>query len=97
MPKFEVDPFWPKPLGNMWVTGEVAGTCVDAQDHVFIVNRNNLTPDELRNSRPSPAIIEFDPQGTVVNSWGDRKILPTGSLHGCTIGGEGSNWRGRCH
>ena len=92
VPKFQVDPLWPKPLRNLWVTGDVAGTCVDAQDHVFIVNRNNLTPDELRNARPSPAIIEFDPEGTVVNSWGDRKILPTGSLHGCTIDGQGNVW-----
>jgi len=92
VPKYVVDPLWPKPFRNMWVTGDVAGTCIDAQDHVFIVNRNNLTPDEIRNSHPSPAIIEFDPEGTVVNSWGDRKILPTGSLHGCTIDGENNVW-----
>jgi hypothetical protein len=29
----------PKP----WVTGEVAGTCVDSQDHVFTVNRAILS------------------------------------------------------
>src|SRR5579872_5831000 len=76
VPKFAVDPLWPKPFRSMWVTGDVAGTCVDAQDHVFIVNQNNLTPDEIRNSHPSPAIIEFDPEGTVVNSWGeDRKSV----------------------
>jgi hypothetical protein len=28
----------PKP----WSTGEVAGTCVDSRDHVFIVTRGNL-------------------------------------------------------
>jgi hypothetical protein len=27
-PKFQVDPFWPKPLPNDWVTGNVGGTCV---------------------------------------------------------------------
>ena len=91
-PKYEVDPFWPRPFPGPWVTGDVAGTCVDAQDHIFIVNRNNLNPDEQRNSRPSPAIIEFNPEGNVVNSWGDRKILPTGSLHGCTIDGDGNVW-----
>ena len=91
-PKYEVDPSWPRPFPGPWVTGDVAGTCVDAQDHIFIVNRNNLNPDEQRNSRPSPAIIEFNPDGNVVNSWGDRKILPTGSLHGCTIDGDGNVW-----
>ena len=35
-PSFRVDPFWPKPLTDNWVTGEVAGTCIDSNDHVFI-------------------------------------------------------------
>src|SRR6202162_1598410 len=46
LPKFEVDPSWPKPLPNRWVNGEVSGTCVDSQDHVFIVNRANLSAKE---------------------------------------------------
>ena len=44
--KFEVDPTWPKPLPDKWVTGQVSGVCVDARDHVFIVNRNNMTDKE---------------------------------------------------
>ena len=35
VPRFVVDPFWPKPLPNRWVTGEVGGICIDSQDHVF--------------------------------------------------------------
>jgi len=42
-PSYEVDPSWPQPLPNKWVTGSVGGVCTDAQDHVFIVNRQNLT------------------------------------------------------
>jgi len=38
-PIFQVDPFWPKPLPDNWVTGEIGGTCIDSQDHVFIVTR----------------------------------------------------------
>jgi len=38
-PAFQVDPFWPKPLPDNWVTGEIGGTCIDSQDHVFIVTR----------------------------------------------------------
>src|SRR5437763_6687579 len=55
-----------------WVTGEVAGTCVDSKDHVFTVNRgpqNNLVSPETVISHPSPAVIEFDRAGNVVNAW----------------------------
>src|SRR5207244_2516606 len=83
---FQVDPFWPKPLPNDWVTGNVGGTCVDANDHVFIVNRtadpNNLTAQEKEVGRPAPPVIEFDPEGNVVNFWADPKVVPSG-IHDC--------------
>src|SRR5690242_7926354 len=41
-PRFEVDPFWPKPLPNHWVVGQAIGVAVDDQDHVWIVHRDNL-------------------------------------------------------
>src|SRR6267378_443472 len=72
-PKYEVDPSWPRPLPNKWVTGAVSGVCTDAQDHVFIVNRGNLTENELDSGRQAPPVIEFDPQGNVANSWGIEK------------------------
>lgn len=79
-PKFEVDPSWPKPLPNRWVTGEIGGVCVDSQDHVFVLQRvsdvggmdnhlEGLTDDELNAGVAAPPVMEFDPQGTVVNSW----------------------------
>jgi len=48
IPQFTVAPSWPKPfpapvgsdgVAHTWVEGEVAGTCIDAEDHVFTVNR----------------------------------------------------------
>ena len=36
---FEVDPFWPKPLPNHWVTGSTIGLSVDAQDNVWTIHR----------------------------------------------------------
>jgi len=68
-PRYEVDPFWPKPLPDRWVTGEIGGTCVDKRDHVFTVNRRNLTAREMLVAQPSPSVIEFDPDGNVVNAW----------------------------
>ena len=78
----------PKP----WSTGEVAGTCVDSRDHVFIVTRGNLvnSPETL-DSVPSAPVIEFDPAGNVVNAWGDRNVLPNG-LHGCFIDYQDNVW-----
>ena len=95
--QFQVDPFWPKPLPNDWVTGNVGGTCVDSKDHVFIVNRtadpSNLTDQEKEIGRPAPPVIEFDPEGNVVNSWGDPKVLPSG-IHGCYFDSEDNLWIG---
>ena len=46
-PRFEVDPYWPKPLPNNWIMGQAAGVAVDAQDHVWVVQRpGSLTDDE---------------------------------------------------
>jgi DNA-binding beta-propeller fold protein YncE len=89
--KFEVDPSWPQPMPDRWVTGAVGGVCVDAQDHVFILNRGGLTENELDSGRQAPPVIEFDPQGNVVNSWGDRGILPE-ALHGCFVDNENNIW-----
>lgn len=90
-PRFEVDPSWPKPLPGLWVTGAVAGVCTDARDHVFILNRGGLTENELDSGVQAPAVIEFNPTGEVVASWGDRNLLPEG-LHGCFVDRENNVW-----
>ncbi|HXZ55258.1 MAG TPA: hypothetical protein VEH03_07365 [Burkholderiales bacterium] len=78
----------PKP----WSTGEVAGTCVDSRDHVFIVTRGNLvnSPETL-DSVPAAPVIEFDTEGNVANAWGDRNVLPNG-IHGCFIDYQDNVW-----
>lgn len=91
--KFNVDPFWPKPLPDTWVTGNVGGTCVDSHDHVYITDRGDLTRREKEIAQAAPPVIEFDQQGRVINSWGDRKILPNG-LHGCYVDYQGNIWVG---
>ena len=93
VPKYEVDPSWPKPLPNKWLTGDVGGVCVDAKDHVFIVNRQNLEEKETETAVSAPPVIEFDPDGTVVNSWGDFKIVPK-MLHGCYVDYQNNVWIG---
>jgi DNA-binding beta-propeller fold protein YncE len=90
-PKFEVDPTWPKPLPENWVTGQVSGVCVDNQDHVFIVNRNNITAKEAEVARQAPPFIEFDADGKVVNGFGDWETAPN-TTHGCIIDQENNFW-----
>jgi DNA-binding beta-propeller fold protein YncE len=80
-PRFEVDPLWPKPLPNHWVLGNVIGVSVDANDHVFIVHRNDTfdrqteigavaNPKLSECCVPAPPVLEFDPEGNLVNAWG---------------------------
>src|SRR5258707_14512113 len=45
-PKYEIDPYWPKPLPNGWVNGWIGGVFVGAGDHVFIVDRRKFADQE---------------------------------------------------
>ena len=94
VPRFVVDPFWPKPLPNRWVTGAVGGVCVDKQDHVIGVNRADLTAMERKvGKQPAPMVIEYDGDGGIVSAWGDPKIMPSGP-HGCFVDNENNIWIG---
>src|SRR5882762_6816994 len=73
--RYEVDVSWPKPFPDRWVIGGLGGVCVDAHDHVFILNRQDVLEGDLNAGRLAPSMIEFDPAGSVVNSWGDPKLL----------------------
>jgi DNA-binding beta-propeller fold protein YncE len=90
-PRFEVDPLWPKPLPNLWVTGGIGGLCIDSRDHVFILNRRDLTDNDLDAGHQAPVVIEFDPEGNVVNSFGDPDTTPS-TPHGCAVDAESNLW-----
>src|SRR6185295_9759918 len=47
-PIFEVDPLWPKPLPNHWVTGSTIGLSVDTQDRVWTIHRPNTVEDNFK-------------------------------------------------
>jgi len=111
-PMFEVDPFWPKPLPDHWLLGSTIGVAVDSRDHVFIIHRRasidertelgaDVDPPTGDCCSAAPEVLEFDPEGNLVNSWGgpsDEYVWP-GSNHGITadhmdnlwIGGNGPN------
>jgi len=101
-----VDPFWPKPLPNHWILGSAVGVGVDSRDHVFIVHRGNgdaRTELGAAQDPPTgdcciaaPPVLEFDPEGNLVNSWGgpsDDYVWPT-SNHGITVDHMDNIWIG---
>src|SRR4051794_39134682 len=90
-PKYEIDAAWPKSLPEKWVIGGLGGTCVDAQDHVFILNRQDVLPGELNAGTLAPSIIEYDPAGNMVNAWGDPKLLDS-RLHSCHVDKDNNIW-----
>ena len=67
-PRFEVDPFWPKPMPNNWVLGETIGLGIDGQDHVWIVHRQNKVA--ANEGTGAPWVLEFDPAGNLAGHWG---------------------------
>src|SRR5882672_4554172 len=91
VPQFKYDASWPKPLPDEWVLGSVGSVCVDARDHVFVVTRGQPAPKERNLATPAPPIIEFDADGNVVNSWGNRAAMAK-TAHGCFIDKDGNFW-----
>ena len=81
VPTFTVDPSWPLQMPDKWIMGAVTAVFVDSQDHVWVTHLpETLTPEEISAVQdpplgtccvPAPIVIEFDPQGNVVQGWGD--------------------------
>ncbi len=104
-PRFEVDPFWPKPLPNHWIMGNVIGVGVDNRDHVFIVHRVDTVDPNTEAGLASnlseccasaPPVLEFDPEGNLVKGWGGPAEGYTwpGSNHGIAIDHKDNVWIG---
>src|ERR1700693_811885 len=92
-PRFEVDPSWPKPLPEGWITGQLGGVCTDSHDHIVVVNRRDITAEEAETAQQAPSIIMFDMAGNVLASWGDPNVVPH-SIHGCAFDPENNVWVG---
>lgn len=108
-PRFEVDPFWPKPLPNHWILGSAVGVGVDSRDHVYIIHRGEMSlnartemglgtdPPTGECCAAAPYILEFDPEGNLMNAWGgestDEYTWPA-SNHGITIDPNDNIWIG---
>ena len=82
VPQFQVDPFWPKPLPNNWIVGQVSGIATDRYDHVWVVHRPRTlttreraaeqTPPDAKCCVAAPPVLVFDQSGNLLRSWGGK-------------------------
>ena len=107
VPVFEVNPLWPRPLPNHWVIGSTIGVSVDSRDHVWVIHRQatidartelNVVhePTSAECCAAAPPVLEFDPEGNLVGSWGgpgDGYDWPS-SNHGITVDHMDNVWIG---
>jgi DNA-binding beta-propeller fold protein YncE len=68
VPKFRADGAWPK-LPPQWTMALVSSTWVDADDHLWVLQRPGTLGDAER-SRAAPPVLEFDADGNFVQGWG---------------------------
>ena len=114
VPVYSVDASWPKlPLRNKWLIQGVPVMVTDHNDHIWVVSRpRDITPDEngAASTPPrtdccvaAPAILEFDPEGTLLNAWGGPGYHPDwpapgiarpgpASEHAIAVDREGNVW-----
>ena len=80
VPQFQVDPFWPKPLPNNWLLGQVSGISVDRFDRIWVVHRPSSlnareraaeqSPPEAKCCIAAPPVLVFDQAGNLIRHWG---------------------------
>jgi hypothetical protein len=106
-PKFEVDPFWPKPLPNHWLLGSSIGVWVDAQDNVWMIHRSSATLNNNERGaelpvplaeccKGAPPVLAFDKAGNLIQHWGGpgQGYEWPESNHGIFIDHKGNVWIG---
>ena len=106
-PRFEPQPFWPKPLPGDWILGQVAGIAVDRNnDHVWIIHRpatllddekgSGKNPPEYKCCTAAPAVMEFDTDGNLLRHWGGpgQGYEWVKNEHGIHVDKDGNVWIG---
>lgn len=106
VPRYRVDPFWPKPLPNNWILGQVAGGHVDSEDNVWFVHRpNSLSDREVGVTQdppinkccwPAPPVVVFDQEGNLIDAWGGpgEGYEWFTNEHGIHVDDDGNVWVG---
>ena len=94
VPKFEVDPAWPK-IPSQWTLGQVSSVAIDKNDHVWLLQRP-ATLTAAEKSRAAPPVLEFDASGKFLQAWGGpgEGYQWPNSEHGIHIDPKGFIWIG---
>src|SRR5687767_13066973 len=108
VPRFEVDPLWPRPLPNRWLLGSATGVGVGGNDNVFVVHLTDsfnarteiglaTNPPTGECCAPAPNVLEFDGAGNLLGHWGPAAGAsyrwPEMSA-GIAVDGKGNLWIG---
>jgi DNA-binding beta-propeller fold protein YncE len=103
-PKFQPEPFWPKPLPDNWILGQVAGIAVDRADNIWVIHRPATLLDDEKGAeknppeticcRAAPPVLKFDPEGNLLASWGPVPGHWVKNEHGIHIDRDGNVWLG---
>jgi DNA-binding beta-propeller fold protein YncE len=108
VPTFTVDPTWPREMADDWIMGSVTAVFVDDRDHVWVTHLpETLTEEETSAVQeppigiccvPAPVVVEFDPDGNVVQGWGDPSTQDVSEFprnaHGLFVDHEDNVWIG---
>ena len=103
-PTFQADPFWPKPLPENWVLGQVSGIAVSPDDRIWILHRPasllddekgaQANPPQTKCCKAAPAVMEFDTDGNLLRHWGGPGEQWVKNEHGLHVDKSGNVWVG---
>ncbi len=106
LPEWEIDPTWPPTLPNDWILGDIRGLFVADNDHLWVVHMpSSLTRQEIGAEMDppisdccftAPPVLELDPEGNVLRTWGGPSDDYTwfDQEHGIYIDHNGFVWLG---
>jgi hypothetical protein len=86
LPRYEVDPTWPKELPNNWILSNSTGLFVDENDHIWVLHRPRQVPMGNAGAAqrppisecciPAPSVLQFDKDGNLLKYWGGPGHVP---------------------
>ncbi len=113
IPRWKVDPSWPKPLPNNWMLGHPVWIMVDKDDNIWVAHYGGpmdrridhvqmglaQTPPIAECCVPAPEVIQYDPEGNVLKAWGGPGYVPQWpeAIHAFWIDKNMNVWIGGNH